>query len=240
MNNELDTNINIDDFTGPFYVLVELISSKKMDITSVSLSDVTDQYIEAINRQEKDINPYHLADFLVVASRLIYLKSKSILPYLSNSDEDEEAENLEERLKIYEKYHKATQNIEKILKQNKFMYSREKMIHSGETIFNPPHNVTVFDLKDLWIDIIKRIEPVFKIPEKVIKKVISIKEKIKHIQERIFQAEKVNFYDLVKQKGDTTEIVVSFLAVLELVKQRTVEVVQEDLYDDIIIKKSND
>ncbi len=233
----LSTKIEIDEFTGPFYVLVELILSKKMDITTVSLAEVTDQYIEAVNSQEGGINPYHLADFLVVAARLIYLKSKMILPYLATSQEEEEIEDLAKRLKVYEKYHQAAKNIEKILKEGKFIYNRDKLAVQVESVFNPPHNLTVFDLKDIWQEIVRRIEPVVKVPEKVIKRTVSIKEKISQISSRLEKYMRLNFNDIIAESKDKTEVIVSFLALLELVKQKAIKVTQNNLYEDIVIER---
>ena len=111
--------VKLEQFQGPLDLLLQLIEKQEMDITEVSLAQVADSYIEYIN-QMGQLNPEEVADFLVVASKLIYIKSKVLLPEL---DLEEEGIDLEKQLKMYKEYYQATKKIQKSISKKKFNYS---------------------------------------------------------------------------------------------------------------------
>jgi len=228
--------IKIEQFDGPFHVLVEMLEKDKLDITDISLSQVTQQYLTAVNAQT-NIDPYALADFLVVSSRLLYLKSKLLLPMLNWGD-DEEDIDLEARLKMYKEYYDAAKVIDQIFKQKKFAFAREKLAVDVEVIFNPPHNLSTMKMKAAMARVIADIEPIVKIPKKIIRQTISIRDKINHVRELILARVTANFSELLAGSKDKTEAIVTFLALLELVKQRVISVEQEEKYGEITINKS--
>lgn len=232
--------IKIEQFDGPFHVLVELLNSKELDITEVNLSEITEQYIEAVNNQ-RDTDPYTLADFLVVASRLIYLKSKTILPMLLPEDEDEESvANLEDQLKMYKRFYEASKTIGEMIDNRNIMHVREKIAVDVGVLFNPPHAVTGEKMRDIFASVVNGLEPIVKIPEKVIKRVVSLSEKMNQIRERILNKMNANFSELLNGAEGKPELVVTFLAVLELVKQKVLIVDQDELHGDITITKKTD
>jgi len=163
---KLEQTIQIEKFDGPFHILVELLDSQKLNITEVSLSKVTEQYLEAINTQP-NIDPYALADFLVVSSRLLYMKSKILLPMLQ-WEEEPETVSLEDQLKMYKEYYDASKTIEKMFKAKNFAFSRERLAVDVEVLFNPPHNLAVNKLQQVMEKIIKLIEPIVRIPKRVL------------------------------------------------------------------------
>ena len=229
--------VTIEQFEGPFHVLVELLQKHKLDIVEVSLAEVTEQYIETVNMQES-IDPYALADFLVVASKLLYLKSKTLLPMLAwNDEEEEEIEDLEQQLKMYKSYYDASLVMEAMLKKNNIMVSREKLAVDVDVLFNPPHDLTVHKMMDVFKTIIQRLEPIVRVPKKVLKRTITIKERMKNVREHILQKVQTSFSELLKGSTTKADSVVTFLAVLELVKQRIVYVDQEVLHGEILIHK---
>lgn len=236
-NEQQSHAVAIEQFEGPFHVLVELLQKQKLDIVEVNLAEVTEQYIETVNTQES-IDPYALADFLVVASKLLYLKSKTLLPMLAwDHEEDEEMEDLEEQLKMYKSYYDASQVMEAMLKKNNVMVSREKLAVDVEVLFNPPHDLTGHTMSDVLKTIVQRLEPIVKIPQKIVKRTVTIKERMKHVREHILQKVQTNFSELLKGAKTKSDSVVTFLAVLELVKQRIVHVDQQELHGEIEIKK---
>jgi segregation and condensation protein A len=239
---ELNKVIKIEQFDGPFHVLVEMLESQKLEITEVSLSQVTEQYLQAINQQpnspagEAGIDPYALADFLVVSSRLLFLKSKLLLPMLDWGDDEEEID-LAARLKMYKEYYDAAQVIEQILRKKKFAFTRERLAVDVEVIFNPPHNLSTMKMKAVMAKVISDIEPIIKIPKKVIRQTLSIRDKINHVRELILARVTSNFSELLQGSKDKTEAIVTFLAMLELVKQRVITVEQEEKYGEITLEK---
>lgn len=229
-----DYKIQLEQFEGPLDLLLKLIEDREMDITQVSLAKVTDQFIAYVNEAE-EMNPGEVADFLVVASKLLLIKSKILIPGL-DLDEDESG-SLEKQLKIYKEYYSAAKKIKEMLKEQNFMFSRSKPIRVFTPKFSPPEGLRIKDLAIIFENIVKRLEPVVNLPKSVIKKTISIGEKIKHIKNMIMEKLSFNFKKILLS-GDKTEVIVSFLAMLELVKQRTISVNQEGLFTDITVQRN--
>lgn len=227
--------IKLEKFEGPLELLLQLIENQKLEITEVSLAQVTNQYIEYIHTATA-VNPEEIADFLLVAAKLLYMKSKEILPG-AIWDEEEEID-LEKQLKIYKEYYEASKVIDKMAKAENFTYSRlapiKKEIEAG---FYPPKKLTKAIMRDLFSNALKRLEPIIYIPQAIIAKTITITEKIKQIREAIKKSISLNFKELLK-KGGKADAIISFLAMLELIKQQDIEVYQEGLFNDITIKKT--
>ncbi|MCG2686919.1 segregation/condensation protein A [Candidatus Parcubacteria bacterium] len=224
----------LEKFEGPLDLLLQLIESADLDITEVSLSQVADQFMKYLAAVE-DKNPEELADFLVVASRLLLIKSRILLPNLHIEDESEAIE-LETQLKIYKEYYEASKKIENILAEKKVLFVRNKIPIDIEVIFNPPKNLEGDKLKKIFLEVIKEIEPIIKLPKKSMLKVVSIKEKIEYIKNKILSGINLSFSDLIKESKTRTEVIISFLSVLELVKQRDVVVKQEKMFEEILIE----
>lgn len=228
--------IKIEQFEGPLDLLLQLIEEQKMDITQVALSAVTGQYI-AILDENKNIPPEELADFLVVAAKLLLIKSKALLPYLSSGEEDLGGE-LEIQLKMYQLFYEASKVIHKMILKKRFGYFRETS-RLVTPVFVPPENIKAADLSHFFRLTLKNIEPIVEIPREALHRTISIREKINQIKDFILKSEAMNFVQLIAKAKSRTEIIVTFLALLELVKQRDIAVVQEDIFSEITIKKIN-
>lgn len=228
--------IKLEQFEGPLDLLLQLIVEQRLDITSISLAKVTDQYLEFLANTES-LAPEELADFLVIAAKLLLIKSKTLLPQLE-WDEDDEG-SLETHLRIYQEYLQASIQLNKLIRRKKWAYPREtlKTFHLAP-IFNPPTDLTTVDLRDIFINILKGIKPIVELPQSLVKKTLSIKDRISYIQQLISDRVSVNFLSVLKGAKSKTDIVVSFLALLELIKQKTVVVTQPDIFSDIIIKKN--
>lgn len=228
--------VQIEQFEGPLDLLLDLIEKDKLDITELSLSNVTEQFLEHLN-QVDDLYPEELADFLIVATKLLLIKSKTLLPYLQPDDEDDEGD-LEDQLKIYKQYLEASKNLEKIINAGKFIYPKEQIkLKDIEVKFSPPENLNSKDLKNMFIDILKSLEPIVKLPKVALTRVVSLREKIAHIQESIIGKANLSFGELLSQAKDRTDVIVTFLALLELMKQKVISVEQDGLFDDISVRK---
>jgi len=227
--------IKLDQFEGPLDLLLQLIEQQQLDIAQVSLAKVTDQYIAYLDQAE-NLKPEELADFLVVAAKLLLIKSHLLLPSLNNEIEKESSE-LEAQLKIYKEYLEASKKIHKIILRKHFSFPRQKNVVFST--FIAPENVDQNILLNIFNKILKDLEPLVKIPQETIRRVISLKEKIKELQEIIFQNSEVKFNHLIKKSSSKIEIIISFLALLELAKQRVITVIQEESFEEIIISKNN-
>jgi len=225
--------VNLEQWQGPLDLLLQLIENQEMDITKISLAKVADQFIEYMNI--KRISLEETADFLVVAAKLIYIKSKALLPTL---ELEEEGVDLERQLKMYKEYLEASKQIQKILRKNKFCFSKEKFPEgiTGQ-VFYVPKSITVNKLRNVYAQVINRIKPFVMLPKKIIEKTVKLSEKIQHIKDLIMKEACSSFNKLLCDSKSKTEKIVSFLAILELVKQKIINVEQNELFEDITFKK---
>lgn len=229
--------VKLEKFEGPLDLLLQLIESADLDICEISIAQVADQFIRYLEIVEEK-NPEELADFLVVASRLLLIKSRALLPNLHLVEEDE-ALSLENQLKIYHEYYEASKAVEKILAEKKFLFVREKIPLDIEVVFNPPKNLNADKLKEIFLAVIHEIEPIIQLPKKSLLRAISIKEKIESIREKIIKGISLKFSELISSSKNRTEIIVTFLGLLELVKQRSIVVRQEAMFEEIVVSPLN-
>ena len=228
--------IKVKQFEGPLDLLLQLIENNKLEITEVSLAEVTEQYIKIIHQSAKDqIQTSQLADFLVIAARLLLIKSRALLPFLQW--EEEEEEELTTQLKIYKEYLVATKVIQKIIAKKQFSFSREKLLTTEGLGFCPPPKLVASKLAMVFAEIIFGLQPFLNLPTEVIRQTINIQEKIQQIREKIYSQATASFSEILKTAKDKTEIIVSFLALLELMKQRVIVVKQTKIFDDITIER---
>ncbi len=227
----MSVQFRTDTFEGPLDLLLQLVEQEKLPIDQVSLSQVTDQYVEHLEHHE--IPKEELADFLVVAARLLLLKSRILLPQV-DLGLDEEGLSLEDQLRMYKEFAEAAKRIEAGIRLKRFTFPREKApLQAG--IFSPPRSLTTERLAEVFRETLRSIESVVRLPKAAVERAISIQEKIGHISALLAAQGEVSFASLVRASGSATEVVVSFLALLELVKQRLVRVSQDELFTDITI-----
>lgn len=227
-------DIKIEKFEGPLDLLLKLIEREELDITQVALLKVTDQYIELL-KNLPETSAEELADFLVIAARLLYLKSKMLLPLL-HWDQEEEEGDLERRLRMYKEYVEAAKKVQAILAAKRHTFVREKPPVSALG-FAPPKDLTGDKMAELFREVLRRLVPIVKTPEGVIEKTVSIHEKIRRIHDLISKHTKLSFHRLLEDAATRDEIIVSFLALLEMVKQRHVTVSQSDHFSEIHLEK---
>jgi segregation and condensation protein A len=231
--------IHIEKFQGPLSLLLQLIEQEELDISEVSLAQVTDQYLQYL-KQVEELNPEEVADFLVVAAKLLLIKSRLLLPSL-NLGGEEEARDLENQLKIYKQYLEAGRGIARMWRQGHVAWVRPKpLVLKTEVQFTPPVGVTGDFLAQAFERVLKAIEPIIKLPEVTLRRAVSIQEKISSLKELITSKVKLSWQTLMAQAEDKTEVVVSFLALLELIKQRHVVVDQPALFHDIAISRATE
>lgn len=229
-------DIFLEKFEGPLDLLLQLIEKDKLNITEISLAKITDQYLAYIH--EKVIASEEVADFLLIAAKLIYLKSKYLLPNFVAQEEDDGL-SLAKQLKIYRQYYDASKLINKMwLDKNHLAYQRNVDLKAYlEFGFLPPKNVKTQNLHDYFQAVLARIETIVNLPKVVMARAISIGEKIKQIKDLINQKQNLLFSHLKPANNNKTEVIVNFLAILELVKQKEIVVQQSDLFADFNIFK---
>ncbi len=234
--------VKINNFEGPLDLLCHLIDKNKMNIYDIALSQITDQYIEYLKEQEK-LNLEIASEFLVMASTLLYLKSKSLLPKQEEEEEEITEEELIRRIIEYKKF----KEISKVLKQN-YMENSNRYYKIPEEIELPKQKIEKEYGKEIIPEIYKNI--VEKNEQKINQNAKNI-EKIA-ITDNYTVASKVRqmFKVLVKQKSfvfnklfsikkhNKQEVVTAFSGLLELSRRSKIETEQEKLFGDILVKKS--
>ncbi|MBT4516586.1 MAG: segregation/condensation protein A [Candidatus Komeilibacteria bacterium] len=229
--------IQLEQFEGPLDLLLKLIEKNKLQITEISLATITDQYLSYIEEGE-NIASTEVADFLLIASKLIYLKSKYLLPDF-NIEDEEDASSLEAQLKIYRQYYEASKLIDKQFSDpNKFSYIRVNPYKlPKEKGFAPPSNMKKREMPDIFALVISKIARIVNLPKVIIAKAISISEKIRDLQQVIKTQARISFNGMLKKKNKA-ETVVNFLAMLELMKRKEIEVEQNSLFSDLSILRN--
>lgn len=239
-----DYKVKTTQFEGPLELLLSLIETRKLFINDISLSEVTNDYIEYIKSQTgRDIN--EITSFISIASTLILIKARSLLPNMELTEEEKsDVKNLEDRLNIYKKISETVLLLQSHIKENKYSYApllERKVV----TVFAPTPDINLLSLESALRDVIKEIpekEP--KLQEVVVRVTIGIEEMINRITDRIEKAFNTSFSDFCKAQSDgkdTSEIkvvtIVSFLAMLELIKEGIVDALQGSAFEDMTIVK---
>ncbi len=230
-------SVHIEHFDGPLDLLLQLIESEKLEITNISLMQVTEPFVTHVRQNQGKIPLEDLADFLVVAAKLVYLKSRALLPSLSDPSL-EEGPDLESQLRLYKTFVQAADRFAAMAKEQRMSYNRAKRaVMVAEVGFVPPTGVTGGVLQEMYQKIIRRLEPLIHLPKAAIERAVTIEEKIQELGARVRASLKTSFHHFLTEAHDRGEMIVSFLALLELVKQRMVKVDQKDLFHDIHLEK---
>jgi segregation and condensation protein A len=229
-----------EQFSGPIEKLLEMIEAKQMEITDLNLAEVTADFLDYLEKaknggQESTIDPRVLSEFIVIASHLILIKSKALLPSLELSGEDEqEIEKLKDRLKFYQEFKPALALIRKKWAEGKFSVSRP-LFANRPAIFYPAENITFEELKKSLERIFESLKEFEDKSQPMENSVIRLEEKIEEILERLAGAE-FDFEGMAKERGKT-EVIVMFLAVLHLLARRLIKAEQNGRFSGIMLKK---
>jgi segregation and condensation protein A len=228
-------HIRIRQFEGPLEMLLSLIEGRRLDITQVSLAEVADQYLERLSVERENIPLSDLSEFLVIAARLILVKSKMLLPVLDfTEDEEESMEDLERRLVEYKRFKDAAETMASGLAVGRRSYPREKFLGAHE-VFSVPGDLLPEILKRNFESLLGNLPKEEETIEEVIEEVTSLEDRMDALRTSLRKRAECGFRELVAVAENRMDVIVSFLAVLELVKRRFVVVSQCGIFDDIRI-----
>jgi segregation and condensation protein A len=229
-----DFSVTTKVFEGPLSLLLDLIEKRKLLINEISLSQVTNDFLEFVSiLEQKDL--YKITDFLSIASTLILIKSKSLLPQLElNQDETHEIEDLELRLQLLQIIRRASKDIKDIFGK-KVQFSR---LHIKKQIisFAPTEQIDVLKMKWFMDQVLHHLPKSEKKPEKRIVKTISLEQMMNKVINRVRQNMTISFKSLSGEHKEKKNVIISFLAILELVKLGNVDANQHNTFDDILIE----
>jgi segregation and condensation protein A len=230
--------IKTSAFEGPLGLLLELIEKRKLFINDLSLATVTEDYLNYMNKLG-GLSPAHISSFVFVASTLILIKSKSLLPNLALTAEEEgDIKNLEERLRLYEIFSRLSNHVKSSFGKRVIFPLEERK--NEVLVFLPDERITRENMMAFAKSVLGSMPKKTSLPEVEVKKVINIEEMIDKLTERIQSSMKINFRDFTgtaKTKEEKVFVIVGFLAMLELVRNGILNAIQETHGGDIIIGK---
>jgi segregation and condensation protein A len=234
-------NFLIGDFEGPLDLLLHLIKKSKMEIFDIEISEITNQYIKYIEDMS-EMNLDIASEYLVMAAELVEMKSKKLLPSKdeeeNNEDEINPEEELKRRLTEYKKYKEST-NIFRNLEENRSSYytkAPESLKKYSEEKLENDGSVGVFDLLDAFQKILERQEFNKPLNTKITRKELSVKERVAKIRDVLKIKRKVNFIELFDDFSKPY-VVVTFLSVLEMAKNKEITIKQENNFSDIYLER---
>jgi len=226
--------ITTEKFSGPLDLLLQLVEKKNLEITEISLAQVTQDYVTYIGDQTL-VHPEELADFLVIASTLFLIKSKSLLPTLElKTEEEEEILDLENRLQLYKIYKEQGIKIYEIWNKGFYLFARLPW-KDTKIKFSPPKNFSLSCLTKSFKKVLESFEEEIPLEEKKIIKVVTLKQRIKELVQKLTQGKDYRLEELVPDKNKRIELVLTFLAILYLVKEDVVKIKQEKNFGSIWI-----
>jgi len=246
-----------EKFQGPLDKLLELIESKKLEITEINLAQVTGDFLEYLkkleapqegeSREEYQARLRVLADFIAVASQLILIKSKSLLPDAPlTSDEEADIKDLEARLKIYRALKPVMKIMQAQWQKNESEFSRPYFLNasfsraaSGANIFYPGANLSLESLASSVGRVAAVVQKFVAEEATVAKEMVSVEEKMREIVERLKKFTEISFSHF---RGDRSrsEIIAAFLAILHMAHDQLIFLEQKTHFSDIMITKSGE
>jgi segregation and condensation protein A len=228
--------VKLEIFEGPLDLLLYLIKKDEIDIYDIPIARITEQYLAYLElMQELDISV--AGDFLVMASTLIYIKSKMLLPPEPKVDgeedlgEDPRAE-LVERLLEYQKFKSAAQMLYSRGEIESACYTRGPLETDSS---NPEVSTTLFDLLRVFREVLKRAE--VQIEMEIARDEMTISEKLAQIHAMLEERERINVRELFEMSRSKRELIITFLALLELVKEWKIYLTQDEAFGDIFARR---
>lgn len=232
----VDFKIRQEKFEGPLDTLVELIEKEQLSISQISLARIADEYIAYIKllaAHDKE----ELAEFLVIAAHLLLLKSRALLPKMAYPPEEERSlHELEQRLKEYKKF-RALGTLLRALESKKKMIVTRELWAGRARIFYPSPSLAPADIGKAYARLIASFPKEEVLAEEKIRRIISLEEKMNHIKAFLNEVLERTFSEITRGTREKNEIIVSFLALLELTRQKFLDIRQENPFEDIVVKR---
>lgn len=233
--------VRTQTFEGPLEVLLDLITERKLAINTISLAEVTQGYflyLEALKSSAGMTKEQYgeLSEFLRVAATLILIKSKSLLPGFHLSPEEEkDVSDLEGRLKTYQRVRELAEILGERYAHPRPVYLREPFV-GVEQSFIPPKTFDLASLPGIMESLLGAIPGREQLPEKKVREIVSLEDKIQELRVRIERGLARSFAEFVGSDTDHTNVIVSFLALLELVKVGVVSAHQDEKFGHIAMQ----
>lgn len=234
-------NFLIGDFEGPLDLLLHLVKQSKIEISELKLVDITEQYINYLKTME-EMNLDIASEYLVIASELIEMKSRFLLPREKTEETDDYEENPEEELKRrlleYEKYKESVQSFRELEEHRSEYYTKvpERLdLYTEEKVENT-ENITAYDLLKALEKLLERRDYSKPLNTKITRKELSVSDRVTRIRNILKNKKRVDFLSLFEEI--TKEyVVVTFLGILEMAKNKEITIKQDKNFDSIILER---
>lgn len=227
----------LSNFEGPIELLWHMIKETKLEITEVKLSELTEQYLEYMSGLD-ELDLEKASDFIEIASTLIEIKSKYLLPREEEqiTDEEDPEAVLLRRIKEYDIFKTASENMKPLEDVNKFYRQPDDKVNDYRYVLG---ELTLNGLLDAFAKMLTRVKKEEQniIPKKIEKDRFTVADKIVSIRDTLKEKQNIYFSQLFKEDYTKSEMINLFLAVLELLKLQEILVKQEKLFDDIVIER---
>lgn len=240
--------IEIENFEGPLDLLCFLISKNKMNIFDVSLSQITDEYIEYLNHMQS-MNLDIATEFLVMASNLLYIKSKKLLPVIEPEEEEEDEMLTEEeilsRIIEYKQYKEKVEEFKQTYAENFGSFEKQAEMLKIKREWDGEFNTTLDDFYSIYKMIEQRNQDKVNKKAKNVENIVTyekvtIRSKVKQIIDLFKKKTSFVFNKVYDSKKDKKiDVVTAFLSVLELSRLKHVDIEQKNMFGDIIVKKKD-
>lgn len=246
-NNSNDINIHIDDFDGPLELLLHLIKQSKMNIYDIQIEKITKQYVEYLTEM-KSLNVNIAGEYFVMASNLMVIKSKLLLPRNDEMNEDDDYEDprdeLVNQLLVYQEYKEVSKVLKKMETKIRQYHSVNPVLPSVDEMidFNNNENFSLDLLQHAFDRIIKKIKSNEPYVHSVIEWEYTVKAQSTYVMDRLSKQRSVDFDSLFDKNSNVEFVVTTFLSLLELVKEQKVKVGQIDdkLYLEKVVKQGEE
>lgn len=232
-----DFAIRTQAFEGPLSLLLDLIEKRRLLINEVSLSQVTNDFLDFVGAlEQKDLGK--LTEFISIASTLILIKSKSLLPQLDLSGEEaHEIEDLELRLKLLQIFKNASKDIRRLMGAHTM---RSRLQPRRQAVrFAPTDQIDVLKMKWFVDQLIQHLPKAERKPERRVSKTITLEEMMNKVINRVRQNMTISFRALSGEHKEKKNVIIGFLAILELVKLGSMHARQEDRFSDIMLESKD-
>ena len=234
---EIDYKVKLEIFEGPLDLLLYLIKRDEIDIYDISIERITRQYLEYL-QAFKELQIDIAGEFIVMAANLIYLKSRSLLPLdqqppEEDAEEDDPRWDLIRQLIEYKKFKEAAAQLQDREFEHEKIFTRDGGASASDGPL-PLHEVGIFQLIHAFQEVIKRVEARENLGE-IFAERFSVSDKIEKILQRVGEGRPLRFSELFGQIASRVEIVVTFLALLELIRLNQVRAMQRKMFDEIEI-----
>jgi segregation and condensation protein A len=239
--------VKSEAFSGPMEKLLELIEERHIEISRVNLATVTGDFIAYIEKLGEVVSPTILSDFVVVASRLLVLKSKMLLPTLELTGEEEaDIMDLEHRLRLYREFKVGGTHLKALWDRNTQLFARPLLKSLGDApqsdtggrFFYPSEKVSQAGLKEAAEKLLHVMAGLMPEQKTVRGTIVTLQEKIMELTKRLSGAANVTLRGRVSKK-EKEEVIVLFLAVLHMLANRLADVEQGDAFGDIVVTPPN-